>query len=40
LCRFVAILDPPFTKIHGGPIQWGWISAADIDEDGKCDPAF
>jgi HlyD family type I secretion membrane fusion protein len=26
LCRFVAILDPPFTKIHGGPIQWAWIN--------------
>jgi hypothetical protein len=22
----VAIFDPPFTKIHGGPIQWGRIT--------------
>jgi len=29
LCRFVAILDPPVTKIHGGPIQWGWISTPE-----------
>ena len=25
LCRFVAIFDPPKTKIFGGPIQWGTI---------------
>jgi len=28
LCRFVAIFDPPFPIIAGGPIQWGRISPA------------
>lgn len=26
LCRFVAISDPPFTIIDGGPIQWGRVN--------------
>jgi len=31
LCRFVAIFDPPFPKIHGGPIQWGRINLYNIN---------
>ncbi|MEK9833660.1 MAG: hypothetical protein VW453_13820, partial [Rhodospirillaceae bacterium] len=27
--------DPPFTKIHGGPIQWGWINRPEDNQRGN-----